>query len=63
MSDWIKWSGGECPVAPLQKVTIRLSNEMRDDGIYPLDDTIYTANELRWDDRIIAYKVIENDKR
>lgn len=55
MSEWIEWSGGECPVAPETVVEIRV----RDGNPYPTD----TADKFYWlhgqlGSDIIAYRVV-----
>jgi len=68
-NDWIPWSGGPCPFAVPTRLNIRCAWEMRDDGVYPLDDAIYVSNEPQLDwahkgriaGRVIAYRLAEED--
>lgn len=50
---WIGWAGGECPVAPLTRVKVRLTH--RD------DPATYRADDINWftGTTVIAYKVVD----
>jgi len=64
MTVWIPWTGGECPVDPHSYVNVRCAWDMRDDGIWPLDDEPYHASELDWRNlgristHIVAYRPV-----
>lgn len=58
MSDWIKWNGGECPVADGTKVEVEFPGG---------DSTTSTAQDLRWRHLglmgdIVSYRVVEEAK-
>lgn len=64
MSDWIEWSGGECPVAPATFVDVRF----RGGSVCGPDLATFWSGGIGWDwwehesvDRdydIIAYRVV-----
>jgi len=54
---WIPWSGGECPIAKSEKVTVRLrSGRETQRGQYAWT---LRWNRLELDGDIVAYRVIE----
>lgn len=61
-SDWIEWTGGECPVAGGSIVEVRYAREVDSAKGCRIDWPV-AARELAWyydgeDDDIIAYRVV-----
>lgn len=60
MSEWIEWTGNECPVAPDVLVNLRVDAT-------PLDarPRAYLAGEVQWDNsrrrvKLLAYRVVKS---
>lgn len=51
---WIKWEGGDCPVAPDTKVDVRL----RDGESLPAGNLDWSVDDREWLCDIVAYKVV-----
>lgn len=56
--DWIEWSGGECPVDPYQRVDVKWSDGIVENG--------FRAREHEWvrrltisKARLVAYRVVQ----